>query len=643
MTQPNSTATSVDIEQILLNVSKPARYTGGEWNSVTRDWDTCDVRIALAYPDCYDIGMSNMGLGILYDILNREEGVLCERTYAPWDDMEREMLATGTPLWSLETRHPVRDFDVLGFTLQYEMTYTNILNMLHLAGIPIRSEQRTADDPLVIAGGSGSFNPEPIAPFIDAFILGEGEDAVSEIASLVRRWKRDQTPRIERLRDLARMPGTYVPTFYAVHYDDDGHFRAVEPTEPGLPGVIGRRIVEQLPPALTRPIVPFLQTVHDRAAVEIQRGCTQGCRFCQAGMIYRPSRERSPAEVVETTRQLLQNTGYDELSLLSLSTTDHSEIVPMVEALTAEFPALKISIPSTRVDSFSVDVAEVVAKGKKHTLTLAPEAGSQRLRNAINKLVSDDDLLGAAENAFQRGWTGIKMYFMVGLPTETPEDVQGIVDLARQVKQIGKRHVGGRARVRVSTSNHVPKPHTPFQWARQETPEELTPKHYLLKDGCRQAGVEFSWNDPEDSYLEAVLSRGDRRISEVIYRAWELGARFDAWGEHFDGSRWRQAFSDVGVDPAWYAHRERDTHEPLPWDHINSGVAKSYLRGQWKDVFTGDTVADCHHGSCNVCGMQKFDALGENAGVADCVVKLDNLVALRRNAKKFEGESIELV
>ncbi|MCA9855129.1 MAG: TIGR03960 family B12-binding radical SAM protein, partial [Dehalococcoidia bacterium] len=500
-----------------------------------------------------------------------------------------------------------------------------------------------ADDPLVIAGGSGSFNPEPIAPFIDAFILGEGEDAVSEIASLVRRWKRDQTPRIERLRDLARMPGTYVPTFYAVHYDDDGHFRAVEPTEPGLPGVIGRRIVEQLPPALTRPIVPFLQTVHDRAAVEIQRGCTQGCRFCQAGMIYRPSRERSPAEVVETTRQLLQNTGYDELSLLSLSTTDHSEIVPMVEALTAEFPALKISIPSTRVDSFSVDVAEVVAKGKKHTLTLAPEAGSQRLRNAINKLVSDDDLLGAAENAFQRGWTGIKMYFMVGLPTETPEDVQGIVDLARQVKQIGKRHVGGRARVRVSTSNHVPKPHTPFQWARQETPEELTPKHYLLKDGCRQAGVEFSWNDPEDSYLEAVLSRGDRRISEVIYRAWELGARFDAWGEHFDGSRWRQAFSDVGVDPAWYAHRERDTHEPLPWDHINSGVAKSYLRGQWKDVFTGDTVADCHHGSCNVCGMQKFDALGENAGVADCVVKLDNLVALRRNAKKFEGESIELV
>ena len=643
MTQPNSTATSVDIEQILLNVSKPARYTGGEWNSVTRDWDTCDVRIALAYPDCYDIGMSNMGLGILYDILNREEGVLCERTYAPWDDMEREMLATGTPLWSLETRHPVRDFDVLGFTLQYEMTYTNILNMLHLAGIPIRSEQRTADDPLVIAGGSGSFNPEPIAPFIDAFILGEGEDAVSEIASLVRRWKRDQTPRIERLRDLARMPGTYVPTFYAVHYDDEGHFRAVEPTEPGLPGVIGRRIVEQLPPALTRPIVPFLQTVHDRAAVEIQRGCTQGCRFCQAGMIYRPSRERSPAEVVETTRQLLQNTGYDELSLLSLSTTDHSEIVPMVEALTAEFPALKISIPSTRVDSFSVDVAEVVAKGKKHTLTLAPEAGSQRLRNAINKLVSDDDLLGAAENAFQRGWTGIKMYFMVGLPTETPEDVQGIVDLARQVKQIGKRHVGGRARVRVSTSNHVPKPHTPFQWARQETPEELTPKHYLLKDGCRQAGVEFSWNDPEDSYLEAVLSRGDRRISEVIYRAWELGARFDAWGEHFDGSRWRQAFSDVGVDPAWYAHRERDTHEPLPWDHINSGVAKSYLRGQWKDVFTGDTVADCHHGSCNVCGMQKFDALGEHAGVADCVVKLDNLVALRRNAKKFEGESIELV
>jgi radical SAM family uncharacterized protein len=632
----------VNIDPLLPRVSKPGRYTGGEWNSVTPDWESASARFVLAYPDAYDIGMSNMGLGILYDILNRRAGALCERAFAPWPDMEAEMRATGTPLWSLETRRPLREFDIVGFTLQYEMTYTNVLNMLDLAGIPVRSEGRGEEDPFVIAGGSGCFNPEPLAPFIDAFVLGEGEGVVVELAGLVKEWRRARTPRAARLRALAGLPGVYVPALYTAHYDGDGKFAALEP-DAGAPPVVRRRIVEGLPPALVNPIVPYLQTVHDRAVVEIQRGCTQGCRFCQAGMIYRPTRERSPAEVVETTRQLLQNTGYDELSLLSLSTTDHSEIVPMVRALTTEFPGLKISIPSTRVDSFSVDVAEVVAKGKKHTLTLAPEAGSQRLRNAINKLVSDDDLFGAAENAFQRGWTGIKMYFMVGLPTETDEDIQGIVDLGHRVKQIGRKYAGGRARVRVSTSNHVPKPHTPFQWARQETHEELHPKHMRLKDGCRKAGVEFSWNDPSDSFLESVLSRGDRRVAEVVFLAWQAGARFDAWGEHFNPGLWAAAFDHAGVDPAWFAHREWDTREPLPWDHIDSGVTKSYLRGQWQSVFDGHTVGDCHHGSCNVCGMQKFDALGESAGVSDCVVKLDQLVALRRNAKRFDGEALELV
>ncbi|WP_322796095.1 TIGR03960 family B12-binding radical SAM protein, partial [Tepidiforma sp.] len=512
--------TTVQIDHLLARVSKPARYTGGEWNSVTKDWAAAPVRFVLAYPDAYDVGMSNMGLGILYDILNRMEDVACERVFAPWDDMEAEMRREGVLLWSLETRHRVKDFDVLGFTFQYEMTYTNVLNMLDLAGIPVFSKDRGEDDPLVIAGGSGAFNPEPMALFIDAFVLGEGEDAVVELAELVRTWKREGTPRAQRLRDLLRVPGVYVPAFYEARYDEAGHFAALEPTVAEAPRVIRRRIVERLPEPLVRPIVPFLQTVHDRAAVEIQRGCTQGCRFCQAGMIYRPTRERTPAEVVEAARRLMENTGYDELSLLSLSTTDHSEIVPMVRALTEQFPNLKVSLPSTRVDTFSVDVANAVAKGKKHTLTLAPEAGSQRLRNAINKLVSDADLLGAAENAFQRGWTGIKMYFMVGLPTETMEDVAGIVELGRQVKAIGKKYVGGRARVRVSTSNLVPKPHTPFQWARQDTAEELEPKHFLLKDGCRAAGVEFSWNDPRDSFIEAVLSRGDRRVAEAVYAAW---------------------------------------------------------------------------------------------------------------------------
>ncbi|MCZ7578761.1 MAG: TIGR03960 family B12-binding radical SAM protein [Dehalococcoidia bacterium] len=518
------------IDQLLTRVSKPARYTGGEWNSITKDWHGANVRIALAYPDAYDIGMSNMGLGILYDILNKVEDVACERVFAPWEDMEAEMRSAGVPLWSLETRNPIRDFDVLGFTLQYEMTYTNVLNMLDLAGIPVWARERTDEHPLVICGGSGAFNPEPLSPFVDAFFLGEGEDAVIELADRVREWKRCGTVRQDRLRELLQMPGVYVPAFYEAQYDEAGHFAALEPTVPDAPRVIRRRIVEQLPPALVKPIVPFLQTIHDRAAVEIQRGCTQGCRFCQAGMIYRPTRERSPEEVVQAARELMANTGYDELSLLSLSTTDHSQIVPMVNQLTSTFETLKVGIPSTRVDSFSVEVANAVAKGKKHTLTLAPEAGSQRLRNAINKLVSEEDLLGAAENAFQRGWTGVKLYFMVGLPTETMDDVAGIIEMGAKVKAIGRKHAGGRAKVRVSTSNLVPKPHTPFQWARQDTAEELAEKHLLLKDGCRTAGVEFSWNDPRDSFIEVVLSRGDRRVGPAIHEAWRRGAKFDAWG-----------------------------------------------------------------------------------------------------------------
>ena len=634
---------SASVDELLTRVSKPARYTGGEWNSVTKPWDATNVHIALAYPDNYDIGMSNMGIGILYDILNKIDDVGCERVYAPWEDMESELRKESALVWSLENRRPLRDFDVLGITLQYELTYSNVLNILDLGGIPIWANDRTDDHPLVIAGGSGAFNPEPIAPFIDAFVIGEGEDAVVEIADLVRDWKREGTPRAERLRQLLALPGMYVPSFYEARYDSAGHFAALEPTVPDAPKVIHRRIVETLPPPLVNPIVPFLQTVHDRAAVEIQRGCTQGCRFCQAGMIYRPTRERSPEEVVEAARQLMLNTGYDELSLLSLSTTDHSQIVPMVNKLTSTFPNLKVSLPSTRVDSFSVDVANAIAKGKKHTLTLAPEAGSQRLRNAINKLVSEDDLLGAAENAFERGWTGIKMYFMVGLPTETMEDVAGIIEMGQKVKAVGRKHVGNRANVRVSTSNHVPKPHTPFQWARQDTAEELRPKHQLLRDGCRSAGVEFSWNDPEDSFLESVLSRGDRRVALVIHEAWSNGAKFDAWGEYFRANVWRDAFEQVGVDPTWFAHREWDTHEPLPWDHIDSGVTKAYLRGQWRDVHSVETVGDCHHGGCNVCGMQSFDALSGKKGVADCVVKLNDLVELRRGAKKYEGELVELV
>ena len=627
---------SASIEQLLARVSKPARYTGGEWNSVTKDWDASNVRICLAYPDAYDIGMSNMGLSILYDILNAIDDVTCERVFAPWEDMEDELRREGRLLWSLENRQPLSAFDVVGFTLQYEMTYTNVLNVLELGGIPVRSADRTDEHPIVIAGGSGAFNPEPLAAFIDAFFLGEGEEAVVELADRVRAWKRAGTPRAERLRELLTMPGVYVPAFYEPRYDEAGHFASLEPLVPDAPRTITRRIVEKLPPPLVKPIVPFLQTIHDRAAVEIQRGCTQGCRFCQAGMIYRPTRERSPEEVLQAARDLMRNTGYDELSLLSLSTTDHSQIVPIVNSLTSAFDDLKVGIPSTRIDSFSVDVADAVAKGKKHTLTLAPEAGSQRLRDAINKRVSEADLLGAAENAFSRGWVGIKMYFMVGLPTETLEDVAGIVEMSRKVKAIGRRHAGGRAKVRVSTSNLVPKPHTPFQWARQDTAMELDEKHWLLKDGCRQAGVEFSWNDPRDSFVEAVLTRGDRRVGEAIYEAWRRGAKFDAWSEYFNPDAWDAAFAAAGVDAGWFAHREWDSREPLPWDHIDCGVTKAYLRGQWQAVRSEKTIGDCHHGSCNVCGMQSFP-------VADCVTKIGALKELRRGTKTYEGEVLELM
>ncbi len=620
--------TVFDIEPILRQVSKPARYSGGEWNSVVKDWSPTPLRVALAYPDVYDIGMPNLGLAILYEILNQQDDVLCERVYAPWMDMEQAMRQEGIPLFSLETRHPLGEFDVIGFSLGYELTYTNVLNMLDLAGLPLLAAERRRALPLIIAGGSGALNPEPLADFIDAFALGDGEELVLDIVDCVRRFKeRRGRSKRQLLRELAAIEGIYVPRFYDVRYHPDGTIAEVKPMDAAALPRPRKRFVKKLLPSPKRPIVPFAQIVHDRAGIEIQRGCTQGCRFCQAGMIYRPRLERTAEEVVALVREVLTSTGHRELSLLSLSSTDHSQIVPMVRALKAEFgDSIIISLPSLRVDTFSVEVAEAVAGPGKHAITFAPEGGSQRLRSAINKPISEEQVLQAAEAAFARGWTSIKMYFMVGLPTETPEEVRGIVDLAAKVKEIGQRYHGRRTRVRVSTATLVPKPHSPFQWARQNSADELSARHDLLRKGCKRAGLEFSWEDPEHSLLEAVISRGDRRLGQVIQRAWQLGCKFDAWHEHQDWGRWQQAFQECGLDPAFYAHRERGLFERFPWSHIDVGVSEAYLRGEWLKTTKEATTADCRQELCNVCGVQRLQAEG-------CLAKVDELARRRRGQR----------
>ena len=626
---------SATYESLIRRVTRPARYAGGELHSVTKQWDAHPVRVALAYPDLYDLGMANLGLAILYDIVNSRADALAERVFSPWTDMEELLRAEGEPLRSLESRRALHEFDVLGISLSYEACFTNALNMLDLGGVAIRTADRADDATVVIAGGSAALEPEPMAPFFDAFVLGEGEDVIGELVDLIRAWKAaGGGPRRELHRRLAGVPGVYVPALYEAQYGSDGRLERTTPVDDAAPARVTRRVMEVLPAPLTRPIVPFMEVVHDRAVVEVQRGCTQGCRFCQAGMIYRPARERSVAEVVDAAGELLDNTGYRELSLLSLSTTDHRQIAPMVHALMNRYGerGLRISIPSTRVDSFSVEVANAVARGKKHTLTLAPEAGSQRLRNTINKLVTEQDLLTAVENAFANGWTSIKMYFMVGHPTETDHDIEEVVRIASEVKAIGRRHQGGRARVRVSTSNFIPKAHTPFQWVGQTDAETLRRRHRILRDGCRRAKVQFSWEEPEHSLLEAVLSRGDRRIADVVETAWRMGARFDAWSEHHDWSLWQRAFAQHGIDPATYAHRDRDLWEPLPWDHIDGGVTKAFLRGEWLKTLNEEVTLDCKRDPCNVCGHQSLDG--------SCRHKVAELVAMKRSGDTLKHDRL---
>ncbi len=578
----------VDLDAILSQVSKPARYTGGEWNSVRKDWRRARVRLALAFPDVYEVGMSNFGLSILYEIVNQRPEFLAERVYAPWVDMEEALRRHRLPLFSLESRRPLRDFDVVGFSLAYELTYTNLLNMLALGGIPLLAAERGDTDPLVIAGGTCAYNPEPLADFIDLFVIGDGEEALPELLALYaehsQRGEREQ-PRFDRrafLRQAARLEGAYVPAFYDVRYGADGSLVAVQPNVPEAPALVTRRLVRPLPKATTRPVVPTLNTVHDRAAIEIMRGCPRGCRFCQAGHTYRPVRLRSRREILEAAAELLACTGYEELSLLSLSTGDYPHIDELVRDLAAQHPTVKLSLPSLRIDSFSVALAQSVQRHKT-SLTFAPEAGTQRLRDVIGKNVTEEDLLRAAEAAYGAGWPTIKLYFMVGLPTETWVDVAGIARLARETLAIGRRAAGRRAQLHVSVATFVPKPHTPFQWCGQEQLAAIERKQEQLRASVGRA-INLAWHDPQSSLLEAALARGDRRLGAVILRAHRLGCRFDAWSEHFRPHLWQQAAAAVGVDLAHYAQRRLALDQVLPWEHLRSGASPAYLRRQYEQA-----------------------------------------------------------
>ena len=601
------------VERTLRRVRKPGRYAGGEWNSISKDWASTALKWCFAYPDLYEIGMSNLGLRILYAILNDSAETLAERCFAPDVDLQAELRATATPLWSLETRRALREFDLVGVSLGYELVATNLLDMLDLGGIPLHAHERGTADPLVVAGGSIVLNPEPFADFLDAVVLGEGEDVVLEIGRTLLElgWHRRRTEgfQVERgdvLRALARISGVYVPSLYRPVYAPGGGFVRIDRLDEVAPErIVGRLAAdfETRVPAI-RQLVPNIGIVFDRAQVEVMRGCTRGCRFCQAGIQSRPLRERPAGVVIEAADRILAATGYEEIGLTSLSTADYTDVAVVAREIRRRHPDTVVSLPSTRVDAFTVDLADTIAPtGRRAGFTFAPEAGSQRMRDVINKGVSDDEIVRCAERAFERGWSTIKLYFMIGLPGETLEDVAAIPQIARRILEIGRRLRGGKAQVKVNVSTFVPKVGTPFQWDGQDPMAVIEQKVGILRQGLHGKGLLLAWDDPRTSILEAALGRGDRRLGPVIERAWRNGSHFDAWNDTFRFEAWQRAFEEAGLTPEWFAQRDVPVEEPLPWDHLGSGVERRYLARERGRAEKALTTADCHWGPCSNCGV----------------------------------------
>ena len=607
------------IDEILMQVDKAARYIGGEVNSVMKDKNKVDIRFAMCFPDVYEIGMSNLGMMILYNMFNEREDVWCERVFSPWMDLDKIMREEHIPLFALESQEPVKEFDFLGITLGYEMCYTNVLQILDLSHISLLAKDRKEDDPIVIGGGACAYNPEPIAEFFDMFYIGEGETVYDALFDVYKANKAAGGSRKDFLFAASKIPGIYVPSLYNVSYKEDGTIASFTPVKEGIPEKVCKQLITDITKdyrAIKAPVVPFIKATQDRVTLEIQRGCIRGCRFCQAGMIYRPTRERDVEELKASAREMLQNTGHEEISLSSLSSSDYSELKELVNFLIEEFHgnAVNISLPSLRIDAFALDVMSKVQDVKKSSLTFAPEAGSQRLRNVINKGLTEEMILHGAGEAFKGGWNQVKLYFMLGLPTETEEDMKGIAHLAQKIaetyyEEVPKEQRKGKVQVNVSTSFFVPKPFTPFQWAGMYREEDFVEKAKVVKSEIRaqvnQRSIRYSWHEPDVTILEGFLARGDRRCAQVILKAYEKGAIYDAWSESFDYNIWKEAFAETNTDIDFYTLRERSTDEILPWDFIDAGVTKKFLIHEWEQAKKETVTPNCRQ-KCSGCGAMRY-------------------------------------